>query len=322
MKAKEFIIELKKESKPRNFVAKNAKMGGAGQHKDKKKAEKQGDVKHKKPFSEASNPAQQAAIAIAKKKKAGVKEAWQNDESNLWYIYDKASGRLKQRMIDNLDEPKARSMGYRDSIDGALKVAGIIRSKFNPKKFVQNQGGKWIEVHPFGSGPTAEDTELDEINWKKAAATGALALGALGAFGAPGHAQAADLSSYGTPYLQQVANGEHPRPMVSVDDARAELQDRANGKQQKITPEPSNSKSGYSKEYLQKAADPDRTGRYMISVEKAQDLLKQMDSKIGEGSMFAGAKVGHKEGPAGQWRNDGPKKNKPAKPGDLVGDGM
>jgi hypothetical protein len=55
MKAKEFIIELKKESKPRNFVAKNAKMGGAGAHKDKKKAEKQGDVKHKKnPMSNVS----------------------------------------------------------------------------------------------------------------------------------------------------------------------------------------------------------------------------------------------------------------------------
>ena len=38
--------------KPRNFVAKNAKMGGAGQHKDKKKADKQGDVKHRKPFAE------------------------------------------------------------------------------------------------------------------------------------------------------------------------------------------------------------------------------------------------------------------------------
>jgi hypothetical protein len=37
--------------KPRNFVAKNAKMGGAGQHKDKKKAEKQGDVKHKKDMA-------------------------------------------------------------------------------------------------------------------------------------------------------------------------------------------------------------------------------------------------------------------------------
>ena len=39
-------------STPRNFVAKNAKTGGAGQHKDKKKAEKQGDVKHRKPFAE------------------------------------------------------------------------------------------------------------------------------------------------------------------------------------------------------------------------------------------------------------------------------
>jgi hypothetical protein len=51
MKASEFITELKKQSKPRNFVAKNAKMGGAGQHKDKKKAEKQGDVKHKKDLA-------------------------------------------------------------------------------------------------------------------------------------------------------------------------------------------------------------------------------------------------------------------------------
>ncbi len=33
--------------KPRNFVAKNATTSGAGAHKDKKKAAKQGDVKHK-----------------------------------------------------------------------------------------------------------------------------------------------------------------------------------------------------------------------------------------------------------------------------------
>jgi len=44
MKAKEFIPA----SKPRNFVAKNQKTAGAGQHKDKKKAEKQGNIKHKK----------------------------------------------------------------------------------------------------------------------------------------------------------------------------------------------------------------------------------------------------------------------------------
>ena len=44
MKAKEFIPA----SKPRNFVAKNQKTAGAGAHKDKKRADKQGDVKHKK----------------------------------------------------------------------------------------------------------------------------------------------------------------------------------------------------------------------------------------------------------------------------------
>ena len=39
------------------------------------------------------------------------------------------------------------------------------------------------------------------------------------------------------------------------------------------------------------------------------------------GYPFAGKAVGHKEGPAGQWRNKGPKKDKPAKVGDLVGGG-
>lgn len=49
MKVTEIISEAKKSEapKPRNFVAKHAKTGGAGAHKDKKKAMKQGDVKHK-----------------------------------------------------------------------------------------------------------------------------------------------------------------------------------------------------------------------------------------------------------------------------------
>ena len=60
--------ESKETPKPRNFVAKNAKMGGAGAHKDKKKDQKQGIEKHKKPYAEAANAAQQAAIAINMKK--------------------------------------------------------------------------------------------------------------------------------------------------------------------------------------------------------------------------------------------------------------
>ena len=185
-------------STPRNFVAKNAKTGGAGAHKDKKKAEKQGNVKHKKPLAEdheiqmAGSELQSIAkdamnlLQLIKRYsemdgldawqqskitkaadylnavhqsisgEQGVAEAFQNDESNLFYIYDKSSGRLKQRMIHNNDEPKARSAGYRDSVDDALKHAGIIRSKFDPKKFIQNQGGKWIQVFPFGEQGVAE----------------------------------------------------------------------------------------------------------------------------------------------------------------------
>jgi len=50
------LFELKKTepTKPRNFVAKNAKMSGAGAHKDKKKAAKQGDVKHKNKIKEGN----------------------------------------------------------------------------------------------------------------------------------------------------------------------------------------------------------------------------------------------------------------------------
>ncbi len=98
-----------------------------------------------------------------------MSEAYQNDESNLWYIYDKTDGRLKQKMIDNLDEPRARSMGYRDSMDGALRVANIIRSKFDPKKYVQKQGNQWVPVYPFGKPSISEAESAEQMtpNWAK-----------------------------------------------------------------------------------------------------------------------------------------------------------
>ena len=182
---------------PRNFVAKNAKMGGAGAHKDKKKAEKQGSVKHKKPFAEGAvkdlsadlkSMTEQDFIAKYKKTKAAARTAMKSvdesvteagygrnrgysqgfaspsapklggreyygqgaadDESNMLYIY--VDGRLKQKMVSNQNERQARAQGFRDSQDEALKLHGIIRSKFDPKKFVQNQGGKWVQVFPYG----------------------------------------------------------------------------------------------------------------------------------------------------------------------------
>ncbi len=71
-----------------------------------------------------------------------------DDESNLMYIYK--DGRLKQGMIDNRNERQAKAQGFRDSQEQALKVHGIIRSKFKPGKWVQKQGTQWVEVFPFG----------------------------------------------------------------------------------------------------------------------------------------------------------------------------
>jgi hypothetical protein len=86
--------------------------------------------------------------------------------------------------------------------------------------------------------------QVDEINWKHAAAAGAMALGALGG---AGQAQAQfNPSGLSDVYLQQVVSGEHQRPMVSIDAAKAELQARMNGKQQKVSPQ---SDSGSNKPF-------------------------------------------------------------------------
>jgi hypothetical protein len=54
---------------PRNFVAKNAKMGGAGAHKDQKRAAKQGDQKHKGKLEEAEDGYAKVEKAIAQHKR-------------------------------------------------------------------------------------------------------------------------------------------------------------------------------------------------------------------------------------------------------------
>jgi hypothetical protein len=94
MKAKEFIIELKKESKPRNFVAKNASLAGkAGQHKDKKKAEKQGDVKHKKEIATMESALSELSTEkLAQYKKAAGADASAVDKAGDIKKADKRFG--------------------------------------------------------------------------------------------------------------------------------------------------------------------------------------------------------------------------------------
>jgi hypothetical protein len=81
-----------------------------------------------------------------------------DDEANLLYIY--RDGRVMQRMVGNHEERQARREGYRDTPEQALKLHNIIRSKFDPKKWVQKQGEKWVQVHPFGK-PELEEAEVD-----------------------------------------------------------------------------------------------------------------------------------------------------------------
>jgi hypothetical protein len=56
MKITDVLVEKTQAPRPRNFVAKNAAKttSGAGKHKDKKKAAKQGDVKHKGRVAEGT----------------------------------------------------------------------------------------------------------------------------------------------------------------------------------------------------------------------------------------------------------------------------
>jgi hypothetical protein len=83
MKAKEFVPA----SKPRNFVAKNQKTAGAGAHKDKKKAEKQGDFKHKQKQFEDAEPMDREFALVKKLGRLGERIV-QNPK--LWDRYDEA----------------------------------------------------------------------------------------------------------------------------------------------------------------------------------------------------------------------------------------
>ena len=78
----------------------------------------------------------------------GRPERDMSDESNLLYIYK--NDRIMQKMVSNRVEREARAQGYRDTPEQALKMHGIVKSKFKPGKWVQKQGDSWVTVYPFG----------------------------------------------------------------------------------------------------------------------------------------------------------------------------
>jgi hypothetical protein len=79
-----------------------------------------------------------------------------SDESNLLYIYK--NDRVHQAMVSNRNEREARAQGYRDTPEQALKMHGIVKSKFKPGKWVQKQGDKWVPVYPFGKPDDVDES--------------------------------------------------------------------------------------------------------------------------------------------------------------------
>ena len=79
-----------------------------------------------------------------------------DDEANIMYVYK--DGKVMQAMVSNHQERQAHAQGFRDSPEAALRSHGIVRSKFHQGKWIKNEGGKWIEVHPFGKSEDIAET--------------------------------------------------------------------------------------------------------------------------------------------------------------------
>jgi hypothetical protein len=127
-----------------------------------------------------------------------------------------------------------------------------------PKKVAKH--GEEILNKEFNKKKGVAEGELDE-GWKSALGAAALA---------------------GT--MAMGAGGASARVMPGDDPGINRLTGKPIATQQATDTAPAKAEApqGFSKEYLQKAANPDRFGRFLISVEKAQELLKQMNEGVAE----------------------------------------
>lgn len=183
MRAKEFIPA----SKPRNFVAKNQKTAGAGAHKDKKRAEKQGDTKHKKSLIPMETALRDKEDYQAKRK--ALDDLGRNKD-----VDQKA---VQQRRLD-LDK-EARQKGVEEGWKDKVAAAGLAGA------MAFGAGG----AHARVSGD--QDPNINRLTGKPIAAQQATD-------NTPAKAEAP--KGFSKEYLQAVVDGKHPRPMISVEKAQ------------------------------------------------------------------------------------------------------
>ena len=193
MRAKEFIPA----SKPRNFVAKNQKTAGAGAHKDKKKAEKQGDVKHKgKQFDEgvAEGHADQQK-KIFKKNGRPVGEVGIDRESSpgvgQWYMKCYATGDdlagydSYEEAVEELKHCLQQGVAEGEEIARTHKGGIVTKTKHgikHTKTDYDDEGLGWrgkdktdFDRSPYKKFPILDkDDDMDE-GWKEKLAAAGLA---------------------------------------------------------------------------------------------------------------------------------------------------
>jgi len=168
--------------KPRNFVAKNATTSGAGAHKDKKKADKQGDVKHKAKALEL------AELRTEVKDKDGKVTSWK-DEGEWKKAEKNKDGKEKdpRGKVANLSD-KARRETEKELKEsyGSVEVGAPVKVYSNVLKkavfgkvvrlkegraYVQYDNTKIVMGHPI---------DAVQLNEAAAAATGAKVAAATG----------------------------------------------------------------------------------------------------------------------------------------------
>jgi hypothetical protein len=114
--------------KPRNFVAKNAINTGAGAHKDKKKAAKQGDVKHKKQ-EYAESLQDKLATAL---KESNVEEAKSAREKFAQASYEREKNRKEFE----------KSIAHLPWEERMKKMRGEIEKNLSKKDVAEGGGGQ------------------------------------------------------------------------------------------------------------------------------------------------------------------------------------
>lgn len=102
---------MKYTTKPRNFVAKNMTTSGAGAHKDKKKAAKQGETKHKKKEVVETTDRKLALMLELSLMEAKISELKQSTKDSY---KEKATAQVKEL------EPHAKKGEYKDIAQRAI----------------------------------------------------------------------------------------------------------------------------------------------------------------------------------------------------------